>query len=376
MQPAVRHPVHRSRSAAEKGVVGAAVVTGAAWLLLAAQTTLAAVNTNNPVELPFVEFRALAYGHRNFKLTPQPVDSGRVPPARNAVRIHRYKPVSLPQQGWPLTASFDFPAGATRWAVRLRYKLEGYDPDWRDLDQYYMHLVLKFLDDRKNPISRAEFRTAGQSVGWTGDLAASKMTMRVAQASVPPRAYWMSVWIDSGGHDETTGVWLLDNLSVVETVGENAPAHLMLQEDFDTGRDLDQPQGDFQRWVRDGGDLGGAQVWLRQLPKTNHSLLIRDGNPRDYSAWRLNDQNLLRVQPGQQLTLKWEEVFSVGSGRGGQVSYPNLPNGHYQLRVQEVDALGAPTGEEAVLPLVIAPPFYTNAWFQAAVVTTLLAIGL
>jgi signal transduction histidine kinase len=345
-------------------------------LLLAAQTVLGAADTNLPAELPFVEFRTLAYGHQNFQLTPQTNDVAGGTPALNAVRIHRYEPVSLPQRGWPLTASFDFPAGATRWAVRLRYKLEGYDADWRDLDQYYMHLVLKFLDDRMSPISRAEFRTSGQSVGWTGSLDSSKMTIRLTQATVPPRGCWVSVWIDSGGHDETTGVWLLDNLSILENGGENAPAHLLLQEDFETGRDLDQPQGNFQRWVRDGGDLGGAQVWWRTVPETNHCLLIKDGNPRDYSAWRLNDQNLLRVQPDQQLILKWEEVFSVGSGRGGQVSYPNLPSGHYQLRVQEVDALGMPTGEEAVLPLVVAPPYYTNAWFQAAVVTTLLAMGL
>jgi signal transduction histidine kinase len=56
--------------------------------------------------------------------------------------------------------------------------------------------------------------------------------------------------------------------------------------------------------------------------------------------------------------------------------YPNLPSGHYQLRVQEVSALGVPTGEEAVLPIVIAPPFYANGWFQAAVVLSLLAVGL
>ena len=348
----------------------------AGLLYCAAETTIAATATNSLVELPFVEFRTLAYGHQNFKVTPLTNDAAGVMPTRNAVRIHRYEPVSLPQRGWPLTASFDFPEGAARWAVRLRYKLEGYDADWRDLDQYYMHLVLKFLDDRMSPISRAEFRTAGQSVGWTGSLDTSKMTMRLAQATVPPRGCWMSVWIDSGGHDETTGVWLLDNLSILETGGESGPAHLLLQEDFESGRDLDQPQGAFQRWVRDGGDLGGAQVWLRTEPATNHCLLINDGNPRDYSAWRLNDKNLLRVEPGAELNLKWEEAFSVGCGRGGRVSYPNLPSGHYQLRVQEVDAFGTPTGEEAVLPLVIAPPYYTNAWFQAAVVTTLLALGL
>ena len=179
MSPAAQDFLNSPGPTTGKRSARAAAFAGAGLLLLAAHRVFGAANTNNPVELPFVEFRTLAYGHQNFQLTPQTNDSAGETTALNAVRIHRYEPVSLPQRGWPLTASFDFPPGAKRWAVRLRYKLEGYDADWRDLDQYYMHLVLKFLDDRMSPISREEFRTSGQSVGWTGSLDTSKMTMRL-----------------------------------------------------------------------------------------------------------------------------------------------------------------------------------------------------
>jgi signal transduction histidine kinase len=58
------------------------------------------------------------------------------------------------------------------------------------------------------------------------------------------------------------------------------------------------------------------------------------------------------------------------------VSYRDLPGGQYQFRVREVDALGVPTGEQAVLPLIIAPPFYANLWFRMALLVSLLAIAL
>ena len=325
---------------------------------------------------PFVEIRTLAYGRQDYKVTPQSAPQPSFAPSSDAEHVHRYAAISLPQKGWPLTAAFDFPLGASRWAVRLRYKLEGYDADWRDLDQYYMHLVVKFLDDKFNPISRAEFRTSGRSGGWTGDLATSHRNIRTEQTIVPARATWMSIWVDSGGHDETSGAWLVDNLSVVEMRPKDSPAKVLFEENFENGRDLSQPQGNFTRWVRDAGDLGGALVWQDTQSSSNHALLIIDSNPQDYSAWRLNDHNLIRTVPGQNLRLQWEEVFSIGRGRGGQATYPGLPSGHYQFRIQEVNALGVPTGEEVVLPLVIEPPYYSNVWFQIAAVLSCLALGL
>ncbi|MEI6192835.1 MAG: sensor histidine kinase [Verrucomicrobiota bacterium] len=323
-----------------------------------------------------MEIRTLAYGRQDYKVTPQPASQPSVAPSSDAERVHRYAAISLPQKGWPVTASFDFPLGAPRWAVRLRYKLEGYDADWRDLDQNYMHLVVKFLDDKYNPISRAEFRASGPSAGWTGNLASSRKNIRTEQTIVPARSAWMSIWVDSGGHDETAGAWLVDNLSVVEMMPMDSPAKVLFEENFENGRDLSQPQGNFTRWVRDAGDLGGALVWQDTLSPSNHALLIIDSNPRDYSAWRLNDRSLIRTVPGQNLGLQWEEAFSIGRGRGGQATYPDLPSGHYQFRIQEVNALGVPTGEEAVLPLVIEPPYYSNVWFQIAAVLSCLALGL
>lgn len=329
-----------------------------------------------PLARPSFEFRPISHGGRVIKPRLELPDPGaQLPPADDEVRIHRYSAISLVEGGGPLAIPFWPPDDAPRFAVRLQFKLEGYDAEWRDLTQGSVHLVLKFLDANRVPVSREEFRVSGASIGWTGTLEASTLAQRSARAIVPPRAAWMDVWIDSGGHDETSGVWLVDDLSIRQTGAGTGPL-LLLDEDFEDGRGLDQPQGDPSRWVRDGGALDDALVWSGPPAKGAHALLIRDSNPRDYAAWRLKTRNLLPVVAESTLELSWQEVFSIGAGRNGDVSYRDLPGGQYQFRVREVDSLGVPTGEQAVLPLVIAPPFYANLWFRMALLFSLLAIAL
>jgi signal transduction histidine kinase len=325
---------------------------------------------------PSFVFQHISHGGRVFKPRLElPGPGVQPPPAGDEVRIHRYNAISLAEGGGPLAISFGPPDDALRFAVRLQFKLEGYDAEWRDLTQGSVHLVLKFLDANRIPVSREEFRVSGASVGWAGTLEKSTLALRAARALVPPRAKWVDVWIDSGGHDETSGVWLVDDLLIRQT-GAGGGALPVLDENFEDGQGLERPQGDPTRWVRDGGALDDALVWSGPPAKGGHALLIRDSNPRDYAAWRLKTKNLLPVVAESTLDLSWHEVFSIGAGRNGDVSYHDLPGGQYQFRVREVDALGVPTGEQAVLPLIIAPPFYANLWFRMALLFSLLAIAL
>lgn len=329
---------------------------------------------NSDADLPFIELRSLTYGNRNYDLKVEPgVSAGSA--GADEARIHRYKAIGLPDHGRNLAVVFAAPPGSNHYAVRLRYKLEGYDPDWRDLEACSMHLVLKFFDSNKIPVSRAEFRIGKNSVGWNETLTSSRFSTRNVSVSIPARAVWMDIWIDSGGHDETTGVWLVDDLKIWEKPKDGGQRRPVFNDDFEQGQDLNQPQGDLANWVRDGGSLDGARVW-KGAPAEGHALLIEDEHPGDYVAWRLKNANVLPVVPNQQLGLEWKEVFSVGRGRAGDVAYSGLPSGHYQLRIREVSAMGVPTGEEAVLPVIIAPPFYANIWFKAAVCFSLLTAGL
>ena len=325
---------------------------------------------------PSLEFRWIRHGKQNHKASLEDTPPTPNNQSGDEVRVHRYAAVSLTQQGDTLSISFAAPDKAARCATRLNYKLEGYDAEWRDLERASVHLVLKFFDVNKTPVSRNEILVSGNAVGWSGKLATSTLATHIGEVIVPPRAAWLDVWIDSGGHDETTGVWLVDDLKIWESNPADAVRRLLLDEDFEQGTGLDQQQGDFFRWVRDGGALEGALVWSGRPARGEHALLIMDSNPNDYTAWHLKDRNLLAVVPGRQLNLQWSEVFSLGRGRAGFALYPILPSGQYQFRLREVNALGVPTGEEAVMPLIIDPPFHANLWFRAALLLSILALAL
>ena len=282
----------------------------AGWLrpkLAAAEPELPASVLDYPIETvksaertPVLGLRALTYDGRNYNAGLQNLTEASARPSSDEVRVQRYAAVGLPQKGGSLSVTFGPPDGASQFAVRLRYKLEGYDPEWRDLEGSFVHLVLKYLDENKIPVSREEFRSSGNSTGWTGDLTTSKFTTRAEQAVVPERAVWVDVWIDSGGHDENTGVWLVDELKIWESGIGAAPRRSLLVDGFEKGLALDSPQGDPELWVRDGGGLRGSLVWKGHPSSPSHALMIMDSNPRDYAAWRLKDKNLLPVVSGKR----------------------------------------------------------------------------
>jgi signal transduction histidine kinase len=69
--------------------------------------------------------------------------------------------------------------------------------------------------------------------------------------------------------------------------------------------------------------------------------------------------------------LEWNEMYSIGEshGQGGLLSkeYPNLPPGHYQMRIGEETVMGRPVGPEATLSIFIPPPYWELPWFWAVV---------
>lgn len=328
------------------------------------------------LERSAVEILSARYGAQDFKLRTENGLSPSVLRGGDGVSLHHYAALRLPKERGRLAIGFGAPAESSNFAARLQYKLEGHDSEWRDSDRASMHLVVKFLDANRIPVSRAEFRITGDAVGWSGRLEGSTLATRVEETEVPPRAAFASIWIDSGGHDENAGVWLVDDLRIFDLSVPDGAKKPFFEENFETGRELDQPQGDFAIWVRDGGALEGALVHQGFPARDNYAMLLVDSNPVDYTAWRLKDQNLIPVTLGHRLRLEWKEVYSLGWGRGGQAVYADLPYGQYQFRVRAVDGMGKPTGEQAVLPIVVEPPFHANIWFRASAVASVFVLVL
>jgi len=351
-------------------------VCAIAMACMAAGACLAQPALTGETEGGMLQINSVRYGGLEFAVQP---GKSTEPPSRRAgdeARVIRYDTLRFSREGGPLQISFGPPKGAERFAERVQYKLEGHDSDWNDIDKGSMHLVLKFLDEARVPVSRAEFKVGGNSAQWGGRLEDSGLSQRVEETTVPPRAALASVWIDSGGHDENAGVWLVDELKISDVPVPPGAETVILDDDFEEGEDLGLPQGNFALWVRDGGALGGAMVHHGPPATGRHALLVVDSDPLDYSAWRLKDRFLLPVIAGHRLRLQWREVYSIGRGRGGEAVYSGLPYGQYQFRLRAVDALGKPAGEELVLPLVVTPPLHANVWFRAAVLASLFVLIL
>jgi hypothetical protein len=304
-----------------------------------------------------LEVLSVRYGEKEFQVKPE---SGPVPSASGRGEgglIRRHAVLGLPKEGRHLEIRF----GATGsdpadFAPRIQFKLEGVDADWRDSDRAYMQIVPKFLDANRIPVSRTFFRVTGDSPGWGGSLDRSVLSENALEAEVPPRSAWLNLWMDTGGQDENAGVWLVEELRVIELSPSGEETNRLLYEDFEGGTGLDKAQGDFEIWVRDGGALEGAQVHQGRPAEGEHAMLIVDDSPVDYVAWRMKNPNVLPVTPGTRLRFEWREVYSIGRGRGGEAGYSDLPYGHYQFQIRVVNAEGRPTGQKIILPLVVAPP--------------------
>jgi hypothetical protein len=78
-----------------------------------------------------------------------------------------------------------------------------------------MRVTVRFLDAAGNGPDN-HFVVTGDSAGWTGSIAGSTFTERNEQLVInQPDAVTMRIQLVSGGGDSTTGIYLIDDLSVV-----------------------------------------------------------------------------------------------------------------------------------------------------------------
>ena len=145
---------------------------------------------------------------------------------------------------------------------------------------------------------------------------------------------------------------------------EDAAGQPLHRREFSTenGSDLDQPLGSLTDWKRDGSRPEMAQIIRLEKPKPCHALVLSDDDPDTYAAWIVPPPSCEPVQPGDRVTLDWEEAHTVGSGLGVLI-YQHLAPGNYWLRVKAVGIDNLSLGPESSLPFVVLPPFWIEPWF-------------
>lgn len=284
-------------------------------------------------------------------------------------------PIRVPLRDLPLSLTFGAEPTAAKKPIRIRYRLEGWDERWRDMEGM-MWLVLRFLDESGRAISSASFMRQGESPGWRGEVARSEFHATADFAVAPERTRSVQLLLVSGGTPRTTGVWVVRRLKLTAVPQENSTdtGRTLLDLAALSGAQLDSPRGVPDDWTRDGTGLGTPQLLNAGSPAAPMLALV-DTDPTNTGGWLARGRNVVPVEPGTALRLDCEEFYSIGRGGEFTVSYPNLRAENYTFLVQAVDEFGRETGARVRLPIGIVPPLTQTPWFRALVAGALL-LGL
>jgi signal transduction histidine kinase len=285
------------------------------------------------------------------------------------------KDVSLGSSPENIVFGFGPVTNASNPPLRLRYKLEGFENTWHEYITD-MALTVRFYNNSGDQISQNVYGVNGESTGWTGSLKSSSLTHRRETLVVPPQATRLLIVISSAGPPETVGIYVVANLVVSKSSGNQGNV-VLLQSPFDNDhgdRASDDPPAG---WMHDGTRPSMARiVKIGQDPQIK-AFAILDVDKTSHGEWHNVLESAPVVTPGDSLVVEWNEMYSMGAGNYHDATYDGLPAGHYKFRVRGLDVMGMLTGEETSVRVIVPQPFWKTPWFWslAVVAITVMIIG-
>jgi signal transduction histidine kinase len=257
-------------------------------------------------------------------------------------------------------------ASNSLWAPsRLISRLDGVDPAWHR-GGGFMYLILRFYNSGGDRLDvDKQFVATGNSAGWTGTLSDSTLTHRRETVTVPKGASYVWAIISSAGPPSTTGIYVVDNLTISRPLGPNGKVEALLRWPFDS-HSVDLPENQAPTgWLRDGIHPSMAKVVeIGHEPKTK-AFAIMDDDRFGHAEWH-NDRVIApKVEPNEQLIVEWNEMYSIGDSGNSSATYDTLAPGKYQFRVAEADIFGKPTGVEASVAVRVPVAIWETPWFWA-----------
>ena len=270
--------------------------------------------------------------------------------------------------GWNESPPAQEPGGAAPMArgMRLRHRLDGIDPDWRD-PPAKARVILQFQDADRQTIDSHEIELNGESSGWQGVAEVSEFTQYSISAKTPPNGVWATATFLSHGGDEVVGQIGVDDVAMTvqpadggEVVRHALPSAL----ESDQFNRLALPRN----WSRRGSRGQMAQVRLRAVPSPHPILVLLDDDPTRFGNWSVAQG--IAVQPGDAVTLSWQASHSLGVGGEAVAEYRDLAPGVYVFRAGAFRPGGQPTGHETNLMIEVVVPWYRRpeAWLVALMV--------
>ncbi len=253
---------------------------------------------------------------------------------------------------------------ATAPPMRLQYKLEGYDQEWHD-GNANMFILIRFYDNLDEQVGQQFYDVRGQSAGWNGSPKNSRLTHREEAFVVPAGSAKFQVTISSGGPPATVGIYAVENLTVSRIPTTTSEPVVLLRPPSQGPTDQENPNP--PGWARAGTRPSMAKI-LRLDDPPSEAFAIDDVDVFGHAEWHtLLDASAPPVQPGDKLSMKWDEFYTMGL-IATEAHYAMLSAGNYRFRVAEVSAWGAPTGVEATLGVRVPLPFWQLTWFWASAV--------
>ena len=300
----------------------------------------------------------------NVMITQVAVDGKAMPHVQEANVVGGgLPPLRLNDSARHINFRFENVGGSVRPAMRLRYKLEGYDKQWIDLPMR-MRVLLYFRDEEPKIVGQHEFFLEGETPGWTGNPETSAFVTQREILIVPERARNLRLSFVSHGGDVGVGVVAVDGIRiVVEPVGSGA---------WRTN-DLSFIPEKPNRWIQEGSRSEIARTGKRASPSSRPILILDDDDALNYGNWSLAPPYAVPVQPGERLTVEWETAYSIGDSAPGGASYATLKPGSYVFRVAAFQANGEPTGVECALPVLVSPVFYRRTEFWLVLLALVIA---
>lgn len=299
------------------------------------------------------------------------------------VRISPDKATKLPTHPGAVTfvygrTKYDTPGFAP---MRIRFKLEGYDRDWRETSTNpktpnQMRLYVSFLDKRLNEVKKLEFPVIGQSPGWTGSLETSTLHRRSEGIVVPPEADTFWVTISSAGGPEALGVFVVSDLAVRLQETTNSALKGLLTYSFSDGRKQDDLNTVPKGWMRDGVRPDMARIVKIGPGLQKNALAIIDDDPWGHAQWNTIKTAGPSVKPGDQLVVEWDEMFSIGPATPATASYQDLPPGLYRFTINQLTLLGQPTDIEYAMEILVPLSWWRTPWFWATLGMVIVGLSL
>jgi signal transduction histidine kinase len=104
------------------------------------------------------------------------------------------------------------------------------------------------------------------------------------------------------------------------------------------------------------------------------ALALVDNDPNGHAQWNTGRIQVPAVNPGNQLLVEWDEMFSIGPGTPDTVLYENLPPGFYRFNLNALTIMGQPTAAEYSMGIEVPLPFWKTPWFWTT--GAILVVGL